>query len=249
MPASTLDRVAAPHRLQGSVRSGLAPLLIVASLSGTAAAADYDESLLGDLSNDRLAPTRIALTYGRGGANGLLGNNILTGTTGSVAGVVDRDYLNFAVPAAFVLSELRVGNQTTVGGTASFIGLAAGTTMPVPESTSTAAGLLGWKLFGAADRGTDILDDMDTTAQGASGFDRPLVAGDYTLWIQELATGTFTYRLNLVLTPVPEPGPLALMALGLGAVLAVARRRATRQTERYSRLTASSSANCDIVPA
>jgi hypothetical protein len=53
----------------------------------------------------------------------------------------------------------------------------------------------------------------------------PLPAGDYAVWIQELAPGTYTYRLNFVIAPVPEPASALLAAIGLGAVALCLRRR------------------------
>jgi len=201
-------------------------LLAVLLGCGSALAADYTESIDGDLSNDRLAPTRLVLSYGGPGASSMLGANIITGTLGNTPpGTIDRDYLNFRIPAGFVLSELRVGQQTTVGGGGSFIGLAAGTTMPVAPDAPDATGLLGWRVYQLSDRGTDILDNMQTAGNGASGFERPLVSGEYTLWLQELASGTFNYRFNLLLSPVPEASTLSLMAAGALCVVLAARRR------------------------
>jgi len=178
-------------------------------------AADYSESINGDISGDRFNPTRISLGFGVIGANGLGGNNIISGSLGSIAGVPDRDYFTAIVPPGFVLNELRVGNQTTVGGQGSFIGVAAGSVMPVPANTGTAAGLLGWRVYTLADRNTDILDNMAVAGNQATGFSAPLGAGEYTFWLQELAGGKFNYRFNLVVTPVPEPAPWLLLSAGI----------------------------------
>lgn len=69
---------------------------------------------------------------------------------------------------------------------------------------------------------------MQIAGNGASGFARPLAAGDYTFWIQELATGDFTYRFNFLLepSPVPLPASLWLMLFGLGGLGGFALRRA-----------------------
>jgi hypothetical protein len=181
-----------------------------------ALAGGYDEAGAGDLSSDRLNPTRVVLDYGTTGNNGQPGGNVVSGSLErSASGLVDRDYFTVVVPAGYRLTQLLVGNQTTVGGGGSFIGMAAGTVMPVLEDASSAAGLLGWKVYRLADRQTDILDDMAMAGNGASGFASPLGAGEYTFWVQELATGTFSYRFNLVLSPVPAPAPWVLMAGGL----------------------------------
>lgn len=193
-----------------------------------AKAADYNEAINGDLSNDWLNPNLLLLSYGQIGNNGTAGNNILTGTTGRINGVVDRDYLHVVVPTGYVWSEMRLGSQTNVGGTASFVGLASGSVMINPNTASNAVGLLGYHLYGAQDLTQDILDNMAVSTNGASGFTTPLAAGDYTLWIQELATGSFNYRFNLILTPIPEPETHAMLLLGIG-VLAVIERRKRKQ--------------------
>jgi hypothetical protein len=193
-----------------------------------AQATDYNEASQGDLSNDWLNPNLLLLSYGQIGSNGISGNNIVTGTTGRVNSVIDRDYLHVVVPTGYVWSEMRLGSQSSVGGSASFVGLASGTVMINPNTASNATGLLGYHLYGAQDLMQDILDNMAVSTNGASGFTTPLAAGDYTLWIQELATGSFNYRFNLILTPVPEPETNAMLLIGLG-VLALMERRKRKQ--------------------
>lgn len=208
--------------------------LALLSLPFAAQSASYDEILNGEISGNRLAPSLFLLDYGQTGTNGLAGNNILTGRVGRINGAVDRDYLHIVVPDGYVWTELRVGNQTTVGVNSSFIGLAAGEIMPVAETASTAAGLLGYRLYGTADRGQNILDDMALGGNGASGFGTPLAAGSYTLWIQELATGDFNYRFNLLLAPVPEPESYAMLLAGLGLIGAMTRRRQQKQAASFA---------------
>jgi len=206
-------------------------IAVLGFLAAPAFALDHDELLNGEISSDRLIPTRILLSYGAVGNSGSAGNNIISGTLGrSTGGVIDRDYFTAIVPQGYVLTELRVGTQTTVGGGGSFLGLAAGSFMPLEPSVATAAGLLGWKVYGTADRTTDILDEMAVSGNGASGFTRPLEAGEYTFWAQELATGSFNYRFNLMLAPVPEPAPWIM--LGAGVALVGLRRRRQHQQQQ-----------------
>ncbi|MCQ9373040.1 hypothetical protein NMQ14_02110 [Methyloversatilis sp. XJ19-13] len=190
--------------------------------SGSVLASDFDEDVLGDLSNDHLAPT--VLMLGPDGSHAVAGSNVVTGRIGRANGVIDRDYLNFIVPDGYVLKELKVGQQTTFGNQGSFIGLAAGAVMTDPERTPDASALLGYHIYGSADRGQDILDDM-AAAIGTVGFSAPLAAGSYTLWIQETSNGAFRYRMNLVLAPVPEADRAVLLLSGLMLTALVVRRR------------------------
>ena len=190
--------------------------LIYASASNAATLSEMGVGGVGDFSNARLGPTDFVLDY-TASNNGSFGFNILTGQFGrNTAGVVDLDYIHLSVPQGFALSQILVGNQTTVGGNTAFIGLAAGATMPVLANASSAAGLLGWDHFGIEDRGSDILDDMAVPNAGSSGFSRPIPAGDYTVWLQELAGGgPYPYRLNFVVSPVPLPGASWLLGSGM----------------------------------
>ncbi|MBC7781101.1 MAG: hypothetical protein H7125_13455 [Proteobacteria bacterium] len=209
---------AACARVKRRVAGVLAALMVAWWLPFSAAiAATYTESVNGEISGDRLRPTFFQLDFVSSG--NVAGANVLSGTAGRTGSLVDRDYLHVNVPQGFVLTQLLVGNQTTVGGGGSFIGLAAGAVIPIDENAVTADSLLGFRVYGLADRGTDILDDMAVPDSGSSGFVRPLGAGDYALWIQELAPGTFSYRFNLVLAPdvavVPLPAASWMFAGGL----------------------------------
>jgi hypothetical protein len=208
----------------------LAPAALACLVIATPAlAVRYAESTDGDISGNRFMPTPLLLDYDAAG--NVPGSNVVSGSTGRANGVVDRDYLHVVVPSGFLWSELRVGNQTTVGGGGSFIGIAAGSTMPVAPEASSAAGLLGYRLYGSADRNADILAAMGLPGNGATGFPAPLPAGDYTVWIQELADGSFQYRFNFVIAPVSEPSVALLWGLGF-AGLAGVRLRATRSGRR-----------------
>lgn len=203
----------------------LAVAASAATLSCHAQAANWDESSQGEASGDRWAPTLLIFDAAGTGANGETGHNVVSGRIGrDTSGVVDRDYFRFVVPEGFALAELRVGQQTQFGGSGSFIGIAAGAVMPVPADATTASGLLGWRVAGPLDRGSNILDDMAVAGNGASGFAGTLGAGEYSVWLQELAGGSFVYRYNFVLSPVPEPTSITLVALGL-CLLRRAQRR------------------------
>jgi hypothetical protein len=205
-----------------------AALLIFAGTSDAAVLNEIGAGGTISFSSDRLAPTPFVLDYIQCN-NGDVGCNILTGQFGrDAAGVVDLDYIRLVVPDGYALSQIIVGNQTTVGGSTAFIGLASGPTMPLPNDATSAAGLLGWRHFGNADRTTNILDDMAVSGAGATGFTTPLPAGDYTIWLQELASGgPYTYRLNFMVTPVPLPAAVWMFGSALFG-LAWFRRRTQR---------------------
>jgi hypothetical protein len=181
----------------------LLPALILAALflsRPAPAALVHDEAADGDLSGDGLVPTAIAVAPG---ANTVAGS----------VGAGDRDYFTISVPAGVSLGALFVQPGTTVRGAASFIAIQAGAQVTAPPDTPTAAGLLGWYLYGPADIGTDILPLMGAAGNGAAGFAAPLAAGEYAFWVQELGQRS-TYRFDLVLTPVPEPSAARLLAVG-----------------------------------
>lgn len=198
-----------------SPRTLLAGLALLAATAPALAA--WDESVNGDLSNDGLAPSFAAF---------VAGSNGLSGTTGRAfsGGPVDRDYLHFTVPAGHVLQSLWVLPGTTSLGGGAFIGLMSGTQFTVPPDTLSAAGMLGWTIFGADQIGSDLFDVMSVPSLDSSGFTVPLPAGDYSLWIQELAVGSAVYNLDFVVAEVPE-APTALAMLGGLALLAAALRR------------------------
>lgn len=212
------------RRFGGLCRSSLAALSFAAA--GAGHAAGWDESVHGDLSGDRDAPSLLLLGGDAVGGNGEVGHNVVSGRIGRAGdGAVDRDYLTVVVPDGFVWSELRVGQQTQFGGNGSFLGIAAGDSMPVAADATSAAGLLGWRIVGPADRGTSVLDELGASGNGATGFVGPLGAGHYTVWAQELAIGTFAYRYNFVLSPVPDIAARWALVLGGLALLAGALRQ------------------------
>lgn len=178
----------------------------------------WDEAVNGDLSGNGLEPNFAAL---------VAGGNELFGTTGRpfAGGPVDRDYLHVTVPAGYVLTGLMVLSGTTaLPGGGAFIGLQAGPQVTVDPTGFSAAGLLGWTLFGPDQIGGNLFDEMALPAADSSGFDVPLPAGDYTLWVQETAVGSPSYALQFVVAEVPE-APSALAMLGGLALLAGALRR------------------------
>ncbi len=191
-----------------SIRTFASMVLAFAASSVATASLFHDESINGDLSNNRLAPTAYALA---------LGTNSLIAT--SVQG--DREYVALTIPAGLSLSALLMMSYVGTDGVA-FAGVQAGPQMTVDPDSFSPAGLLGWSHFGSFmfPNGTNFLPQMGT-GFGADGFTPPLPAGTYTFWIQQAGTEPCTYQLDFVLTPAP--GTVALF--GMGWIASLRRRR------------------------
>jgi PEP-CTERM motif len=214
---STSTQESKAVRLRWAAAAAAAALAVAAA----PASADvvYNESVSGDLSNNGLAPTPIAFVNG---------DNIVTGTTGhDVTGAIDRDYFTFTIGADQNLTAINIllGTQT-IG--ASFIGLQAGSQVTLPVFPANATGLLGWAHYTGAEVGTDILDNMSVSTNGASGFSTPLGPGTYSVWLQEISPGgAVPYSFDFVVSQVPEPSSWAMLLAGF-AVLGLAFRRRRR---------------------
>ncbi len=195
----------------------LCALSAAAALSPVHAANGWIESVSGDLSNIGTAPTPVTL--------GLV-SNLIAGTTGRTAGVVDRDYFSFTLPAGTQLQSLNVLTGSTFLGQSalSFIAVQAGPQLTVSPTGGSSAGLLGWWHFGENDVGTDILG-LIGSGFGAIGFTDPLPAGSYAFWVQDTGTGIAQYRLDFGVTAVPEPAAALLLLAGLAGIAARGARR------------------------
>jgi hypothetical protein len=181
----------------------LASILLVPTL----ASADWIESINGDLSGDRLAPSSLSLTPGL---------NLIMGDT--VVG--DRDYLTFNVPTGYSLIAFNLLNFISNDNVA-FIGIQSGTTLTEPAVGTDPANLLGYAHFGAPVP-TDYLPILGS-APGAIGFSGPLSAGDYTIWIQQTSPAFTEYSFQADVQAVPEASSGVLLLLGLTAFVAVRR--------------------------
>jgi hypothetical protein len=181
-------------------------LLSGLGLGAAHAAVLHDETVQGDLSGDRLAPTRHTLAAG-------------TNSVVAASGPGDLEYLTLTVPNGLALNQILLAD---FGGDSfvSFIAVQRGDIMPVTPAATTAAGLLGWAHFTAV--GSDLLAIMGASTSGAEGFVPPLPAGTYAFWIQEI-DAPVQYRLDFNVAAVPEASQWAMMAAGL-FVLAGLRR-------------------------
>ncbi|HWB19678.1 MAG TPA: hypothetical protein VG711_05205 [Phycisphaerales bacterium] len=181
-------------------------MVVASSLLG-ATAADagtlWNESVNGDLSDDRFNPTALSLQ---------LGVNSLFATTGS--GAADREYFSVTVPTGMQLSELNLVSYVGSDNTG-FIGVQQGSVFTEPPTNTQVFNLLGWSHIGpsSGNVGQNILDDIGWGG-GAIGYEGPLPAGTYTYWVQQLGS-PMTYQLDYVVTNVPAPSAGALMMLGV----------------------------------
>jgi hypothetical protein len=177
---------------------------LVACVGATQAQVLWDETINGNLSNDRLNPTNLSFNAG---------NNHIIGSMDST----DKQYVHFTLAPGMALTNIFVVSYVSLDD-AAFIGVQEGTTFTEPGVGADPANLLGYALWGTDQIGTDILPAMGT-GFGSMGFTPPLTGSDYTFWIQQTGDPT-TFDLNFVTTP--EPGTISL---ALGAGLLMLRRR------------------------
>jgi hypothetical protein len=191
-----------------SKRTALLALVLVLG-SGRALAATYDESVSGDISGNRSAPSSLTLDGG-----GVV--NLLKGTT--IAG--DLDYITIHAPTG--IANLRLTQFDSTDDLA-FMAIQAGSTFTEPDVGTDITKLLGWAHI-SLPVPKEMLPILGTAA-GAIGIPAPytLPGGDYTLWIQQTGAQTVAYSFEIV--AAPEPGLLLLASVAL-AGLAVTRRRA-----------------------
>lgn len=174
--------------------------------AGTVAAASYDESIDGDLSGDRLAPTLFALDPG---LNPLIVADTQFG---------DLEYVTVNVPASFSLEGVILSSYVSANQIA-FAAVQAGTIFSQDPAFPDPAGMLGLTHFGSfvsadtANPGDDLLDNMGGGTFGGQGFSQPLPSGDYTFWIQQTSPVATAYTLDFVVVPEPAAAALAIAAL------------------------------------
>lgn len=184
----------------------------------------YDEAIDGDLSNDRLNPTRLIAG---------VGINTLTGMVQTLPPPAGRDfdYYTITIPAGLQFDSVVL--RTYSGDDLTFFGMQAGTPFTVPPTDPPASippRLLGWVHLTPALIGTDLFPPMaaQTVPAPVMGFMAPLPSGDYSFWMQETSGMLVTYSLTFNVSPagaIPEPGSLSLAALGAVLGLAYTGRR------------------------
>ncbi len=179
------------------------PALVAAAAAlgtcGLASAADYDESVDGDLLGVADGPTFFDVD---------LGINSVTGTVGD-DGSLDEDFIAFTIGAGESLDAITLTSFTPSGGNTStgfrlYADLGSGFEQVSPGS------------FTLSDVGTNYLTVWDLSDVGGS---IPLGPGSYGVVLAEF-TPNQGYSFDI--SVVPAPGSLAI--LGVGS-LAMARRR------------------------
>ncbi len=183
-------------------------VLVMLLAVGNAAAADYSESVNGDLSGDWLAPTQLTLGAGSNHVQGSFGIS-------AIPDVADLDYLAIIVPTGYILNKL-ILDSLNPGGANSFLGVQSGPQMTLPPTAYDPSPLLGWNHIYKNQQGNDLLPVLGLGT---------LSAGSYTFWINETDTSAaWSYGFDFQVAAVPEPSTRAMMALGLLAFAARWRR-------------------------
>ncbi|HVE16173.1 MAG TPA: hypothetical protein VNB29_05525 [Chthoniobacterales bacterium] len=163
------------------------------------AAVVWDETANGNFSNDRTAPTPIAVGDGSNTIRGLL--------TGGSGDVKYHDYVTFGIPAGYAMVAIKLDALTSSNSGTTIVGLAAGNAFPTDPNGGNASMMLGWTTAAPTGVGSDILPTMAKANYGGignSGFSIPLGAGTYSLWIQDYDDPA-TYQLSLVLEATVAP--------------------------------------------
>lgn len=201
-------------------------LTLLAALAlpfGSVQALTWDESTMGDLSDDGNAPTLLGTLD--------LGSNLISGTMGSLGGTgpMDADVWNFTIAAGYYLTGINlVGYSATSGSTSndSFMAIADGGSINMSDpSNHLSNALWGYGTDGFGHTYNDLLGLLDAGPEfGGLGFDGPLPAGNYTFWIQE-GSDQINYSIDFVTTAVPVPEPGGVLLLGVAGLWLLRRRR------------------------
>lgn len=165
-----------------------------------------NEATFGDLSNDRLNPSRFVL--------GLGSNVLMASSVGE-----DREYFTLAVQGGTALSAVVLTAYASSDfDEVAFIAVQQGSTLTVAPLVARPEDLLGYAHFGTRTGPIpfDYLAGM-LSSNGVTGFERGLPAGEYTFWIQQLYSVQPTaYSFDFVTSAVVVPE----MGTGLGVVVA-----------------------------
>lgn len=187
--------------------------LLAVGLVVPMAAADafYDETVNGDLSDDRFNPAVFGLSLG---TSSLIMESLLANLPQPEG---DRDYFTLVVGAGQTLTEIIYAESLLPNGgfdNAGFLALQFGPVVTVNPDLPDPTPLAGF-IIGSPDLvGTNVLGAL-------SGGLSELGAGEYAFWFQQ--TGEDLNRVRFDFTVVPAPGAMAL--LGMGGLVGIRRRR------------------------
>lgn len=170
----------------------------------------WNESVNGDLSNNRLTPTALSAVIGS--------NTVRATTQGS-----DREYFRITVAAGQELYDMWHSEYISQDFTM-FMAVQRGSTFTETASNPNPVNMLGYTHMGDSTVGISIFNLMGAGA-GATGFSGPLQAGTYTFWAQQQGSAS-TWTVDYRVRAVPEPATITVLGLGLGALL---RRKRAKQ--------------------
>lgn len=180
--------------------------LLAASL---ASAAIYDETIDGDLSGDRFAPTMITLDQG---LNTVSMDVVISDQPGG-----DRDYFTFTLGAGQSIDSMVVLEATNLAGgfdSTAFVGFGPGSFFDFDPDTFSGPGLSGFVLTAPPVVGVESIIDL-------TGGLSSIGPGSYSFWVQQ--TGPELTRVSLGLNVIPSPSAMGVLAMG--GLVAVRRRR------------------------
>ncbi len=184
------------------MRSQFSLAVVAAALtaSGAALAADYDESVDGDLGNLADGPTFFDVD---------LGVNSVSGTVGLGTGL-DEDFIAFTIGAGQAVSAITLTSFVPANGNTS-----TGFRLYTDQGDGFFQASAG--TMTTADVGTDYLTVWDLSDVGGSA---PLGPGTYGVLLAEF---TADQQYSFDITVIPAPTSAAL--LGLGGLVMARRRR------------------------
>jgi len=176
----------------------------------------YDESVDGDLSDDRFAPTSIALVEG---VNSITMDVIISDQPGG-----DRDYFTFNIAAGLQVDSVFLVDASNPNGgfdSTALVAFTDGSFFDFDPDTFVGS-LNGFVLTSNDLVGTDIFPELNSNSGSV-----PALAGDYTFWVQQTGSDLTSITLDIVITPSPMTvGPLAMAGL-----MAVRRRRSSSMSK------------------
>ncbi|GAB5496816.1 MAG: hypothetical protein Phyf2KO_18960 [Phycisphaerales bacterium] len=177
---------------------------VLAAIALPAIADDWDESILGDLSNDELNPTQLTLT---------LGSNIITGTVGGTPLDEFHDAMTFTIlPGHTIEAATLIYYNRHDGNIESGFNVIHGTSWDGDFDSPSFIDTVNLRPNYA---GANLLN-----LGNLNNLDGSLGPGDYTISIREFVPGQ-EYSFDLVVVPAP----FSAAVLGISALFSSRRKR------------------------